>query len=106
MKITELDLQDIRRLRAFLAEIAHRIEAGGNDEVEVLCVNEYRSMQSCAAFHPHSQYRLIRIDKYDDYKTAAVYAVDAALRSTDEGKLLRSVKTLISAADKAQEKQS
>ena len=62
MKITELDLKEIRRLQAFLAKVAVRMEAGGNDEVEVMHREgtKYSLMHPSEAFHPHSQYRLVQ----------------------------------------------
>ena len=63
MKITKLNLVEIKRLQEFLGEVVTRIEAGGNDEVEVMYHDTpaYRSMCLGEAFHPHSQYRLVRM---------------------------------------------
>ena len=64
MKIVELDPKEIRRLQAFLAKVAVRMEAGGNEDIEALYGNgsntEYCSMHPSEAFHPHSQYRLVQ----------------------------------------------
>ena len=70
MKITGLDPKEIRRLQAFLAKVAVRMESGGDEDVEVSYGDggstEYCSMHPAEAFHPRYQYRLVR-ERWEEF---------------------------------------